>query len=364
MPVFASKIEMLLQLIALCGELPSTEIRRLPMTTDYRYKMLEILQQRRWIRQYVKDGIRAYRLTSAGKNYLLQQNPERFAFLEDAGLEVNMYRSQITRRLRLHTAAQVYTTMILAGFSTFADEKPLLFQYRQDAGNRIAYYNSSETKDLGIEAIKVRSSRATGVLLGPGKVLLVYNTGQTLMKWESQTELRLYALLESKLCRENSVYADGDLGGLMLGHSMDMAYELLTSTGGYKRNGFQLRDTFPRFYYCPNTAQGVLQLRCTLRPDVMADLRALLLSDLMPPAPDTVMEQDAVDAQGRPVLLALDFDMARIKRYHDACEMFGIQGHLFCFDFQTAVLERYMAHTHAVVESVSLEKVTRRYSLM
>lgn len=365
MPIFDSKAEMLLQLIALCGELPITEIRRLPMTTAYRYKVVGALRQQRWIRQYAKDGIRAYRLTAAGRNHLLHQNPKRFAFLEDAGLEVNMYRSQITRRLRLHAAAQVYTTMILAGFSMFADEKPLLFQIQPDVDyRRIAYYNSCETKDLGIEAIKVRSSRATGVLLGSDKVLLVYNTGHALMKWEQQSELRLYALLESKLCRENSVYTDGDLGGLMLGNSMDMAYELLTSTGGDKRNSFQLRDTFPRFYYCPNTAQGILQLRCTLRPDVMADLRTLLLSDFLPPAPDAVMEQDAVDAQGRPVLLALDFDMARIKRYHDACEMFGIQGHLFCFDFQAAVLEEYMAHTHVVVESVGLEKVIRRYNLM
>lgn len=364
MPVFDSKSDMLLQLIALCGELPITEIQRLPMTTAYRYKVVGALRQQRWIRQYVKDGIRAYRLTAAGRNHLLHQNPERFAFLKDAGLEVNMYRSQITRRLRLHAAAQVYTTMILAGFSIFADEKNLLFQYRQDAGNRIAYYNSSETKDLGIEAIKVRSSRATGVLLGPDKVLLVYNTGHALMKWEQQTELRLYALLESKLCRENSIYVDGDLGGLMLGDSMDMAYELLTSTGGDKHNRFQLRDTFPRFYYCPNTAQGINQLRCTLRPDVMADLHTLLLSDLLPPAPDAIMEQDALDAQGRPVLLALDFDMARIKRYHDACEMFQVQGHLFCFDFQAAVLEKYMTSTHGIIESVNLEKVIRRYNLM
>lgn len=364
MPVFDSKSDMLLQLIALCGELPITEIRRLPMTTAYRYKVVGALRQQRWIRQYVKDDIRAYRLTAAGRNHLLQQNPERFAFLKDTGLEVNMYRSQINRRLRLHTAAQVYTTMILAGFSIFADEKTLLFQYRQDAGNRIAYYNSSETKDLGIEGIKVRSSRATGVLLGPGRILLVYNTGQTLMKWESQTELRLYALIESKLCRENSVYEDDDLGGLMLGNSMDMAYELLTNSGRNKRNSFQLRDTFLRFYYCPSTTQGIQQLRCTLRPDVMADLRALLLSDLLPPAPDAIMEQDAVDAQGRPVLLALDFDMARIKRYHDACEMFQIQGHLCCYDFQAAVLEKYMAGTHAVIESVNLEKVIRRYNLM
>ena len=76
------------------------------------------------------------------------------------------------------------------------------------------------------------------------------------------------------------------------------------------------------------------------------------------------MEQDAVDAQGRPVLLALDFDMARIKRYHDACEMFGVQGHLFCFDFQAAVLEKYMASAHGVIESVNLDKVIRRYNLM
>lgn len=133
MPVFDSKSDMLLQLIALCGELPITEIRRLPMTTAYQYKVVGALRQQRWIRQYVKDDIRAYRLTAAGRNHLLQQNPERFAFLKDAGLEVNMYRSQINRRLRLHTAAQVYTTMILAGFSIFADEKTLLFQYRQDA---------------------------------------------------------------------------------------------------------------------------------------------------------------------------------------------------------------------------------------
>lgn len=64
------------------------------------------------------------------------------------------------------------------------------------------------------------------------------------------------------------------------------------------------------------------------------------------------------------MLLALDFDMARIKRYHDACEMFQIQGHLCCYDFQAAVLEKYMAGTHAVIESVSLEKVIRRYNLM
>lgn len=362
MPAFATQTEMLLQIIAICGELPVSAIHRLPMTANYRYKVIAALKRKRWIRQYSKDGIRAYRLTAAGKSFLFAQNPERFSVFLDSGHETNMYRSQLTRRLRLHAAAQVYITMINAGFSTFADEKLPLFHRESDEQlpfrAAIAYYNSYEMKSLGVEAAKVRGSRATGILLGPDKVLLVYNTGQAMMKWEGQTEIRLYALIESKLCRENNVYEDYELGGLMLGDSMDMAYQLLTSTGGYKHSSFQLNGSFSRFYYCPNTPQGEKQLQCTLNPDIIKELQTLLLSDLLPPLPGSAIEQDAVDAQGRPVLLALDFDMARIKRYHDALEMFQVQGHIFCFDFQAPVLERYI---DAIIESISLEKVARRY---
>ena len=74
------------------------------------------------------------------------------------------------------------------------------------------------------------------------------------------------------------------------------------------------------------------------------------------------MEHDALDAEGRPVLLALDFDLPRLRRFRSAMELFSYTGRIFCFDFQAPVLQAYMGGL-ADVQPVSLEKAMKEFHI-
>ena len=90
--------------------------------------------------------------------------------------------------------AEVLVTMLNADVSVLPWEKPALFSPTPPDGltalDRPAYYSSREVKELGKEAIKIRNSRSTGVLLTDGGIFIIYNTGPGQMKWEYKAEMR------------------------------------------------------------------------------------------------------------------------------------------------------------------------------
>ncbi len=356
----------LLELIALCGEVPAAVIRRLPMTESYRYKVVAGLKNKKLIRLFERDGVKAYRLTVAAKDLLMRQAPDRFRFYLDGNAEQNLYRSELTRRLRLHSNAQTCVTMLNAGIPLFRDEKAPLFEAFPRAAvsqpTEAVFYSSREIKDIGLESKKIRSSRASGILFDDTRIYLTYNTGSVIMKWEYQTELRLRSLLDARFCHnpERPWYSDSNIIGLMLGDDMEIALQLLRSSGGYRNSGFRPDASFERFWFCPNTPEGEAQLQILTSSSVYTQIRRLLLSDLMLKTDDCSVEHDAWESEGRPVLLALDFNMPRLKRFHDSLELFGKTGQLFCFDFQVPVLQEYM-NGLAEIRSVSLDKIQRRF---
>ena len=68
------------------------------------------------------------------------------------------------------------------------DEIPVLEQ--------AAYYSSRELKELGEEAIKIRGSRSTGILLTNSDIFVIYNIGPGQMKkWKYVSEVRLKVML-------------------------------------------------------------------------------------------------------------------------------------------------------------------------
>lgn len=357
----------LLGLIALCGELPADAIRRLPMTDSYRYKVIAGLKNQKLVRLFERDGLKGYRLTPAAKRLLMQTQPDRFStYLDRSGGQLPC-RSEPARRLRLHAAAQACITMMGAGVPLFPDEKAPLFEPSLSAAvpkpSGAVFYCPREVKDIGLEAAKIRSSRVAGILFDTERIYLTYNTGGTVMKWETQAELRLRSLVETRFCRNpcHSWYSDEHVIGLMLGDSTDTALQLLTSSGGYRRSGYRPDAGFTRFWFCPNTPEGELQIRILTSP-VYGQLRRLLLSDLRTGLPAVSMECDALDSTGRPVLLSLDFDMPRLRRFHDALELFGYTGEIFCFDFQARALQTYMDGL-ADIRPVSLEKIRKEFHI-
>ena len=111
---------------------------------------------------------------------------------------------------------------------------------------------------MGIDTTKIRSSRSTGILLAPSGIFVTYNSSSALMKWRYKSEMRVKALIWSVICQQrlSSQFRHEDVHGLILGNSMDLAYQILTSTGGRKHDFFMLDGSYEHFLYLTNDHQG------------------------------------------------------------------------------------------------------------
>jgi len=352
-------------MIAIAGEFPAAALRRLPIKESYRYKLMADLKEKKLIKVYAREGLRGYKLTAKARGMLMSSNPDRFGFFLTGNSETNKRLTDYKRRLRLHHTAEAMVTLSNIGIALYPDEKPLLFGETPAAPSKppkAAFYFSREMKNLGNEHLKIRSSRAAGVLFTEDAMLLTYNTGSNLMKWEYQTELRCKALLTARFCQDTAtaIYSDAQVSGLMLGTGMDMALTLLLSTGGYHRQYFRLDGTFERFYYAPNNPEGETQIKILCSGSAKSALSNLLLSDLAPGNPGLRVEHDALSHEGVPVLLAFEFDLERLRRFHDSLELFGQSGLVYCFDFQKPPLEKYLG-TMARFQTIDIKKTERRF---
>ena len=349
---------------ALCGEFPTDQLYRLIPSQTYAEKVITQLKTEKLLRTHYRDKLRGYRLTKKAKAYLLSTQPERFAFYLTGNSETNLIRSEPTRRMRLHQRAEGYLTILHAHIPLYPDEKPLLFQPdTQPAQISLRsfplFYSSREIKQLGPSTTKIRNSRCMGVLLSSECVYAVYNTGNTLMKWEYRTEIRVHAFLQHQL--SGSPYpGNPEIRAIILGNDMDMAYRLLTSTGGHKKSQFLLDTSFDHFCYVPNTPEGEVLLQVLCRPLLRKKLNQLLCSDLLSPDHRLPVEHDALTSQNDLVLLAYDFDMSRINKFNTGLKLFGYHGWIIAFDFQLPTLKKYLGDT-LQYSSIDLNKFKRGF---
>lgn len=358
----------LLELVAISGEFPANQLRRLPGGDSYKENVVKALKRDKLLRTHYQDGLRGYRLTARAKTLLLRDNRERFAFYLTGRAETNVLKSEIVRRLRLHRIAEVWVTMRNAGVTIFQDGKPDVF-YPQGSGpvpppvlEAPAFYSSREVKELDTEAVKIHGARMVGALLTPFSVFAVYNTGGAVMKWNYKSELRSKVLLKTVLCQQRLAhqYHLADVQGLILGDGMEMAGQLMTGKGEARRGYFMLDGSFDSFCYLTNDHRGevILQLLCD--PEKRMALDLLLSSDLNAKEPGWLVENDAIDQDGCPVLFAYDFDMPRIVRFATALGLHGRRGTILCFDFQADVLRRFCGE-RVRFQTIGFEKFEGRF---
>lgn len=353
----------LLELTALCGEFPADQLYRLISSSSYAEKVITQLKSEKLLRVHYRDKLRGYRLTKRSKEYLLQESPKRFAVYLTGNTDTNQIRSEKSRRLRLHLRAEGYLTLLHAGIPVFPDEKPDLFLPGHKSGTPLQslplFYSAREMKRLGDDATKIRNSRCMGVLLSSDCAYSIYNTGNTLMKWEYRTEIRVNAFLQQYLAG-NPYSGLPQIRAIMLGRDMDMAYRLLTSTGGRKKSLFTLDTSFEHFHYVPNTSKGELLLKILCSPLLQKRLNNLLRSDLLPPDRQLTIEHDALTSKKDMVLFAYDFDMLRINKFNTALKLFGRSGVLIAFDFQLPVLKAFLGE-NLRYSSIDLLKFKRSF---
>ena len=341
--------DVILETIAISGELPSTQVSRFSGGDRYKRKILDRFKEKNLIYSYYRDALRGYRLTSKAKSLLLSRNPERFTFYLTGQSDTNNPKSEITRRLRLHRIAETYMTMQNAGVSIFRDDKPDVF-YSEEFVPSLSleiqspvFYSSRELKEIGMEFVSIRGARAVGVLLTPTEVFVVYNTGHSLLKWDYKPEMRTRALLKNVLCQQrlSRQYQPESVRALMLGDSMEIAYQLMTSTGGVKFSYFTLDGNYDSFAFLTNDRKGELLLRLLCDRTLTNQLDDMLSEGLYEADPALPVENDAITENDEPVLFGYSLDMPRIRRFDTALRLQNRTGILICFDYQEEILKRY-----------------------
>jgi hypothetical protein len=298
---------------------------------------------------------------------LLTENPERFAALLTGATDTSQPKYEITRRLRLHSIAEATITMQNADISVFRDEKPDIFCPDADIAANLtvlssAFYTSREIKALGSESVKINGARAVGTLLTETEVFVVYNTGGSLMKWEYKSEMRTKALMKSVICWERlpRQYQMESVRGLMLGNDMEQVYSLLTSTGGMKRKYFTLDGIYDSFVYLPNDHNGEVVLKLLCDKAKISELNCILSENLDEHDSGLLIENDAIDERGDPVLFSYDCDMPRIIRFNSALGLHGRNGTLICFDFQEDALRRFCGE-RIRFQTIDIQKFEGRF---
>lgn len=339
-----------LELVAVSGDFPSNQASRIFASESYQESVITSLKKKRLLRTYYRDGLRGYRVTARAKTLLLDDNAGRFEFYLTGDVDTNRLKSEFVRRLRLHRIAETYVTMQNAGVAVFQDEKPDVFypaDFSDEENHQTilapAFYNSREIKEVGTEFVKVQGARAVGTLLTYDKVFIVYNTDNGLLKWGFKSEMRTKALMKTLLCQERmpEQYCPEDIQGLVFGSDMEIAFALLSSTGGIKHNYFMLDGNYDTFHFLTSDRRGEVLLKLLCDMEKADALNRALSQNFSEHDAGLIIENDAIDENGDPVLFAYSFDMPRIKRFNSALQIHGRSGTLICFDFQSDVLRSY-----------------------
>jgi hypothetical protein len=359
----------ILSLIAISGELPVNQIIRLPGGYKHKTDLIKDLKRKKYIKTYYNDKLRGYRLTANGKDMLCAENRKRFESLFIGETETNYPKYEIKRRLRLKSIAETIVTMQNAGIVIYRDEKSDIFYPKDESKKMLSvtppvFYSSREMKMYGEGFTQIRGARAVGTLLIKSKIFVVYNTSGSLMKWDFRSEIKTKTLVETVLGIERlpHQYSDRDIRGLMLGDSMEQAYQLITNINkkSTKTKYFMLDDTYENFLYLPNDHNGEMTLRLLCDTEKTEKLNYILSQGLNKHNPGMFAENDAVDENGDPVLFAYDFDMQRIIRFNAALKTHNKKGTLICFDFQADVLKRYCCE-NIIFQFIDTDKFERRF---
>ena len=355
-----------LELVAVSGDFPVWLLKRLPGQPAYKDSVVKKLKRTGLLRTFYRDGLRTFRLGWPAKELLVQENPERFSFFLTGTAETNRLKSEKTRRLRLIRMAAMYTMMWNARVEIFRDQKPPVFSYDFSGQERIrdpCYYGSREVKEIGLDAVKIKSSRMTGMLLTKEKGYVVYYCGEALMKWGSREELRLKIFLQMEMNgrRLGGQYGPDGLEAILFADRMELFMELMQAE---KKDGayFLFDGNYEHFYFLTNDHYGEVLLRLLCCMEKKRELEELMRTGLEGKG-ESGTWQDARDQDGTPVLFGWLLDLPRIAGFLKMLTFRNLSGKIICFDFQRDILENYCVSRGAALEfeTIDFKKFERRF---
>lgn len=368
--------EILLKLIALCGEFPYHSLYLIDGNERILKRTLLNMKKEGYVTVLGKGQARTIRLTKKAfkplseigieyqEHYMFMSGGHKFRGGKDADRIV----------WRNHRLAEILAILQYLDAKLWCFEKPELSLKKHKSAidkDDIIFYNSREMKNADIEQrYKTEFTRVMGALLSPGGVYAVYNTNSGLMKWNKQGEGKAQVLIEDIVSSNYSGQHEQLNNAIMFGKDIDTAKKILESNGGLRdSNDFEMLsfdNTYENIYFIPLDDHGIYQLNLIVQKNWRDAIRYSIFPEEYLETENLTIDCDAYDGEKKYILSFLDGNIGRLKRFKEASyDSKSKSFEVVCFDWQAKMISEYMGNNATikeVTEELLSEMINDTYS--
>lgn len=363
-----SQLHRLVTLLSVAGEFPTRSLHLLGNERAYK-ELVHELTQPQTIRLYQTDTEMTCRLltiSGKGKNKSVRLYKAALPILE--WLHPDAYRyymdtfwnhkfpGDTAHRERNHRVAESVAMCMGVGI----EFRPYLLPELQNAAilrllpDNPVFYLGKNLKKIGLaEMNKTMFTRMVGAFFCENSCYAVYNTRESVMKWNGMGEFKtLHSLLEIGRLNAGITRVDS---ALLFGESDSVALNTMLESDKNKRTEFRFDFIYQHVHFVPMNHTGTKLLQILAVPDWNENLLQLLFE------PDTrsynrgSFEYDAC-VDGIYVLSHLDGDLARLVRFRNAMQNQKVQAEVLCYPSQVPFLREYLGRT-ASVKTIEIDAV-------
>lgn len=303
---------------------------------------------------------KSIRLYKAGLSILQAIDPEGYAYYMD-NFGSHPFSGNEGHVDRNHRIAEAIAMLQQAGVQT---EPFLLPKLQEGSFQHIipeipCMYHSREIKLLGtFEEKKHHFTRLVGAVFADGRCYALYNTRDTLMKWNGKGEEKMKDNLNA-LCRMNAGIQIVD-AAILFGKNEEIALRTLMSGGKQQKNGSRFDSIYKETHFIPMSGDGIRLLQLLMLPDAKENLLSTLFTPEIRSYDMGGFEYDA--KVGKKIIFShIDGDLSRLIRFREAAKRMPFQFDVLCLSFQKPYLEQYLDSGFSihVVDLQNLEEMLR-----
>ncbi len=354
----------ILQLLHICGVIP---YHSLQLLSD-NHRMYQ-----RAVKKMEKDGTIQVDKRGGEKNMRLRNHRWRRADYENyIPLEyMNYYETTAVNMVsnlsdgsknrttpsRTLKNASTQIMMYACGIEISPDKRDLRKEMLED--DDLAYYSSNEIKQLetyhdivtkskkeGVYSKKLINSRINGVMISPGGIYAVYNTGNTLMEWKRYGEVKMAAYIASIVRHKSTsdISISDPKEAIVIARNDSLFTKICL--GHYKKNSkiilMNIDYAYDRLYAIPESREGIIHLKMMITNGWRGKILDSVLSKEEQLAKKEVsIECDGYDSQeGIYKLVFCIPDLQKLKSFTARASLANERSryHIYCYSYQTKMI--------------------------
>ena len=201
------------------------------------------------------------------------------------------------------------------------------------------FYLSKDLKRIGDrEMNKTMFTRMVGTVYVGNKSYVVYNTRDSVMKWNGKGEFKTIHSV-TDISRLNAGF-DALPSAILFGESESVALNTLVESDKSKRPEFRFDIIYRNIYFIPMNEFGIRQLSILSIPDWKEKLLDLIFEPEVRTYNRGLFEYDAL-INGTYVFSHLDGDLARLVRFKEAIINQNGKYEVLCYPYQMHFIREY-----------------------